>query len=225
MRPVPTSRTPHGRTHTEPEWLEHARVASRTGRAAPTRVEEDTDRTLAEEERRRTDWERAERERVAGERVQHDERERERPDSEHAETHTAGTESGLLPHEERRDMPPYEAGRGEGLRGQGTADPSDEVAPDPDGRRAGMEEQQSAPKPDDPADHPGAPEEGEAAHASHERAAPSHLAPAQMRSVRGEASAAPQAGLGNGARTYTSRQRAHRPEAEAAARRTAGSRR
>jgi len=223
MRPVPTSRTPHGRAHTEPEWLEHARVASRTGRADPTRVEEDADRTLAEEERRRTDWERAEREHVAGERAQHYERERERPDRERAETHTAGTESGLLRHEERRDTPPYGGGRGEELREEGTAEPSDERAPDPDGRRAELEEQ-AAPRPDGPADHSGAPEE-EVAHASHERAAPAHLAPAQMRSVRGEASAAPQAGLGNGARTYTSRQRAHGPEADAAARRTAGARR
>ncbi|WP_017574540.1 hypothetical protein [Nocardiopsis kunsanensis] len=196
-------------------------MASRTGRAAPTRVEEDTDRTLAEEERRRTDWERAEREHVAGERTQHDERERERPDRERAETHTAGTESGLLRHEERWDG----VGRVEEPREEGTAEPSDGRAPDPDGRRAELEEQQSAPRPDGPADHSGAPEEGEGVHASHERAAPFHLAPAQMRSVRGEASAAPQAGLGNGARTYTSRQKVHSHEAEAAARRTAGARR
>lgn len=220
MRPAPASRAPHERSHGDPGWLEYARVASRTGRGAPERVEEDIDRTRVEEERRRTDWDRDERERVAGDRVRHEEAERERvqrerADRERTDARSVAPDGDRSLEEQRWDGSPYEPGRGE------SADLSDGSAPDPEERIA---EEQRPPRADDPAERSYGPEGVEAPHTDREREAPSHLAPAQLRSVRGEAGAVPRATEGNGVRAYAARQRAHRPEAEAS-RRAAGARR
>lgn len=211
MRSVPSSRT----HHRPPEWLEHARVTSRTGRVGPVVLREDVDSTQAEEDLRRADWERVERERVDREQAQ-----REREERKHTEAHPTEVRGDDHHHETRGDPKWEENTRAEGPD-EGTHS-SDPLPSEPSTEERGAEPEVTHTH--DRAPTPASEEErSRSGTTAEERAAPSHLAPAQTKSIRGQATTPHESA--RGAAAHTARQRTHRSVSETSPRRTSGTRR